>query len=194
MGVGEYWHFYVPALLGRPPIPRRAHLQSALGGSRYVGSGTYGGLSRSFKFFTDASQVMMRWGNARANKYWEHGLPKDHVPDEARIESFIRSKYEYKKFVRPGPMPEPETLEDGPVAAMPVQVRYIREIGVLMAISKRRVNRSKLRPNLRPPLIMITDGPILRLPHRQARRSSRRRQCHSCRHRPRIPRRNRKLH
>jgi stromal membrane-associated protein len=54
---------------------------------------------------------MCRWGNARANKYWEAALPGDFVPDDAKVEQFIRSKYEYKKFVRPGPMPEPETLD-----------------------------------------------------------------------------------
>lgn len=35
---------------------------------------------------------MQRWGNARANRYWEHGLPADHAPEDARVESFIRQK------------------------------------------------------------------------------------------------------
>ena len=61
-------------------------------------------------------EVMLRWGNERANKYWEFGLPPNHIPDEANVSSFIRSKYEYKKFCKPGPMPVPETL-DGPEAA-----------------------------------------------------------------------------
>ena len=65
---------------------------------------------------------MCRWGNARANKYWEHSLPADFVPDENKVESFIRSKYEYKKFVRPGPMPEPEALDGGETTAAPAPV------------------------------------------------------------------------
>ncbi|KAF2397011.1 ArfGap-domain-containing protein [Trichodelitschia bisporula] len=56
-------------------------------------------------------QSMLRWGNSRANKYWEAKLAPGHVPSEAKIENFIRTKYESKRWVMDGPMPDPATLD-----------------------------------------------------------------------------------
>ncbi|MCJ1383353.1 hypothetical protein MMC17_006466 [Xylographa soralifera] len=56
-------------------------------------------------------QSVLRWGNARANKYWEAKLAPGHVPSEAKIENFIRTKYESKRWVMEGPMPDPSTLD-----------------------------------------------------------------------------------
>lgn len=55
---------------------------------------------------------MLRWGNGRANKYWEDKLAPGHVPNEAKIENFIRTKYDSKRWVMDGPMPDPSTLSD----------------------------------------------------------------------------------
>lgn len=59
--------------------------------------------------------VMLRWGNRRANRYWEAKLKDNsggqgHMPREEKIENFIRTKYESKRWVMDGPMPDPETL------------------------------------------------------------------------------------
>lgn len=56
-------------------------------------------------------QSVLMWGNARANKYWEAKLAPGHVPSEAKIENFIRTKYESKRWVMDGPMPDPSTLD-----------------------------------------------------------------------------------
>lgn len=56
-------------------------------------------------------QSILSWGNARANKYWEHKLAAGHVPSEAKIENFIRTKYELKRWVMDGPIPDPATLD-----------------------------------------------------------------------------------
>jgi len=56
-------------------------------------------------------QSVLNWGNARANKYWEAKLAANHVPSEAKIENFIRTKYELKRWVMEGPMPDPATLD-----------------------------------------------------------------------------------
>ncbi|KAJ9619941.1 ARF GAP with effector function(s) [Taxawa tesnikishii (nom. ined.)] len=56
-------------------------------------------------------QSMLRWGNARANKYWEAKLAPGHVPSEAKIENFIRTKYDSKRWAMDGPMPDPATLD-----------------------------------------------------------------------------------
>ncbi|CEO60813.1 hypothetical protein PMG11_05334 [Penicillium brasilianum] len=58
-------------------------------------------------------QSVVRWGNGRANKYWEAKLAPGHVPSEAKIENFIRTKYEAKRWVMDGGMPDPSTLDDG---------------------------------------------------------------------------------
>lgn len=56
---------------------------------------------------------MVKWGNTRANKYWEANLATGHIPSEAKIENFVRTKYESKRWVMDGPMPDPATLSDG---------------------------------------------------------------------------------
>ncbi|KAF8447097.1 hypothetical protein BDZ91DRAFT_803279 [Kalaharituber pfeilii] len=55
---------------------------------------------------------MVKWGNSRANKYWEANLAPGHVPSEAKIENFIRTKYETKRWVMDGGIPDPATLGD----------------------------------------------------------------------------------
>ncbi|KJZ71053.1 hypothetical protein HIM_09553 [Hirsutella minnesotensis 3608] len=56
-------------------------------------------------------QSILSWGNARANKYWEAKLAAGHAPSEAKIENFIRTKYELKRWVMDGPIPDPATLD-----------------------------------------------------------------------------------
>lgn len=56
-------------------------------------------------------QSVLKWGNARANKYWEAKLAPGHVPSEAKIENFIRTKYESRRWVMDGPIPDPSTLD-----------------------------------------------------------------------------------
>ncbi|KAK5196691.1 hypothetical protein LTR96_004319 [Exophiala xenobiotica] len=58
-------------------------------------------------------QNILKWGNSRANKYYEAKLAPGHVPSEAKIENFIRTKYDSKRWVMDGPMPDPSTLDDG---------------------------------------------------------------------------------
>ncbi|ODN92826.1 stromal membrane-associated protein [Cryptococcus wingfieldii CBS 7118] len=54
---------------------------------------------------------IQRWGNTRANRYWERHLKAGHVPPDHKIESFIRSKYESRRWAMDGPPPAPETLD-----------------------------------------------------------------------------------
>ncbi|KAH8666734.1 hypothetical protein BX600DRAFT_511636 [Xylariales sp. PMI_506] len=56
-------------------------------------------------------QSILSWGNARANKYWESKLAAGHMPSESKIENFIRTKYELKRWVMEGPMPDPASLD-----------------------------------------------------------------------------------
>lgn len=67
-------------------------------------------------------QSVVRWGNARANTYWESKLAPGHVPSDAKIENFIRTKYESKRWVMDGNIPDPSTLDVGDAAEAPVDV------------------------------------------------------------------------
>lgn len=60
----------------------------------------------------EQTQSMLRWGNTRANVYWEHALAANHVPNNAKIESFIKTKYDSKRWTMPGGVPDPSTLDD----------------------------------------------------------------------------------
>ncbi|KAI8815761.1 uncharacterized protein EV422DRAFT_548294 [Fimicolochytrium jonesii] len=54
---------------------------------------------------------MVRWGNGKANQYWEQQLPPDFTPPESSIDQFIRAKYERKQYAMKGPVPDPSTLK-----------------------------------------------------------------------------------
>ncbi|CCU83081.1 stromal membrane-associated protein [Blumeria hordei DH14] len=56
-------------------------------------------------------ESVLKWGNSRANKYWESKLAAGHVPSDSKIENFIRTKYETKRWVMEGPIPDPSALE-----------------------------------------------------------------------------------
>ncbi|WWC71710.1 uncharacterized protein I206_105668 [Kwoniella pini CBS 10737] len=57
---------------------------------------------------------IQKWGNRLANLYWEKHLKAGHVPPDHKIESFIRSKYESKRWAMDGPQPrDPSVLENG---------------------------------------------------------------------------------
>ncbi|KAK9458570.1 uncharacterized protein V1516DRAFT_682514 [Lipomyces oligophaga] len=55
---------------------------------------------------------MVHWGNVKANKYWEATLSKGHQPVDTKMENFIRTKYELKRWARPGPVPDPDSISD----------------------------------------------------------------------------------
>ncbi|EPS41991.1 hypothetical protein H072_4062 [Dactylellina haptotyla CBS 200.50] len=67
-------------------------------------------------------QSVLRWGNSRANKYWEAKLAAGHVPSDSKIENFIRTKYESKRWVMEGGMPDPSTLDDSDAEDTPLGV------------------------------------------------------------------------
>ncbi|KAI9303167.1 hypothetical protein BJ944DRAFT_268837 [Cunninghamella echinulata] len=60
---------------------------------------------------------MVKWGNERANLYWEANL-KDMKPNENNIDMWIRSKYEGKKWAMKGPIPDPSTLGGGSTSSV----------------------------------------------------------------------------
>ncbi|THH04798.1 hypothetical protein EW145_g5261 [Phellinidium pouzarii] len=57
-------------------------------------------------------ESIQRWGNHRANLYWEAHLRPGHSPPDHKIDAFIRSKYESRRWARDGPPPaDPSVLE-----------------------------------------------------------------------------------
>ncbi|KAI9353326.1 hypothetical protein DFJ73DRAFT_642244, partial [Zopfochytrium polystomum] len=53
---------------------------------------------------------MIKWGNAKANFYWEGELPPNFEPPESGMDQWIRAKYDRKQYVRKGPIPNPEDI------------------------------------------------------------------------------------
>jgi len=63
-------------------------------------------------------ESIQKWGNRRANLYWEAHLKPGHMPPEHKMESFIRSKYESRRWAMEGSPPaDPSALELGSSAA-----------------------------------------------------------------------------
>ncbi|MCJ1245294.1 hypothetical protein MMC30_002498 [Trapelia coarctata] len=91
-------------------------------------------------------QSVLRWGNARANKYWEAKLAPGHVPSEAKIENFIRTKYESKRWVMEGPIPDPSTLDAEGDDDVPLNI--VQEKAKLDRSSSQRVSSA---PAQQPP-------------------------------------------
>lgn len=72
-------------------------------------------------------ELMVKWGNARCNFYWELKLPENYVPDGLKIENFIRTKYDLRKWVGSLGVPDPLLIRVGEKAA---------DLGGLRAVSK----------------------------------------------------------
>ncbi|GMF99124.1 unnamed protein product [[Candida] boidinii] len=53
---------------------------------------------------------MVIWGNSKANSYWESKLPDNYSPDESKIENFVRTKYDMKKWVASSTLPDPNSI------------------------------------------------------------------------------------
>ncbi|GKZ68780.1 hypothetical protein AnigIFM50267_003525 [Aspergillus niger] len=123
-------------------------------------------------------QSVVRWGNARANKYWEAKLAPGHVPSEAKIENFIRTKYESKRWVMDGPMPDPKTLDIGdddvPLAVVQEKAKIERSASQRVAASSQpAVHRQQQSIDLfadddiAPPARPSTTEPTPRAPPKQ---------------------------
>ncbi|KAK2603540.1 ARF GAP with effector function(s) [Conoideocrella luteorostrata] len=97
-------------------------------------------------------QSVLNWGNARANKYWEAKLAPGHSPSEAKIENFIRTKYELKRWVMDGPKPDPATLDvDGDDDVPLSLVREKQVIERKESIRKASVGSSQAPRNIPAP-------------------------------------------
>ncbi|KAJ9111839.1 hypothetical protein QFC20_002426 [Naganishia adeliensis] len=60
-----------------------------------------------------------KWGNRRANIYWEAHLKAGHIPPDHKIESFIRSKYESRRWAMRSPLPEDPSVLENHTQAVP---------------------------------------------------------------------------
>ncbi|WVN88613.1 uncharacterized protein L203_103824 [Cryptococcus depauperatus CBS 7841] len=65
-------------------------------------------------------ESIQKWGNALGNLYWEKHLKAGHIPPDHKIESFIRSKYESRRWAMDIPLPsDPQTLLSQSSASAP---------------------------------------------------------------------------
>lgn len=97
-------------------------------------------------------QSVLNWGNARANKYWEAKLAPGHTPSESKIENFIRTKYELKRWAMDGPRPDPATLDvDGDDDVPLSLVKEKQVIERKESIRKASVGQSQAPRNISAP-------------------------------------------
>lgn len=64
-------------------------------------------------------ESMVRWGNAKCNGFWEAKLPEGYVPDSLKIENFIRTKYDMKKWAASATVPDPRKVAAPPAPTAP---------------------------------------------------------------------------
>lgn len=62
-------------------------------------------------------ESIQKWGNKRANAYWEAHLKAGHAPPDHKVESFIRSKYELRRWAMNGPPPSNPSVLDSETAS-----------------------------------------------------------------------------
>ncbi|KAH7151869.1 putative GTPase activating protein for Arf-domain-containing protein [Dactylonectria estremocensis] len=97
-------------------------------------------------------QSILSWGNARANKYWEAKLAAGHAPSEGKIENFIRTKYELKRWTMEGPIPDPSTLDADGDDDVPLSlVKEKQVIERKESIRKASLGKSSAPRTLPPP-------------------------------------------
>lgn len=56
-------------------------------------------------------ELMIKWGNEKCNIYWESKLPDGYVPDQLKIDNFIRTKYDLKKWTLSSTVPDPLSIK-----------------------------------------------------------------------------------
>ncbi|ABN66518.2 zinc finger protein [Scheffersomyces stipitis CBS 6054] len=59
----------------------------------------------------DQIENMVLWGNDKCNTFWEAKLPDSYIPDSSKIESFIRTKYDIKKWAASSHIPDPLSIK-----------------------------------------------------------------------------------
>ena len=64
----------------------------------------------------DQIENMVKWGNANVNQYWEDKLPSGYIPDQLKIENFIRTKYDLRKWTMSKNLPDPLSLNKNKAA------------------------------------------------------------------------------
>src|SRR5271163_4942140 len=89
-------------------------------------------------------QSVLKWGNSRDNKYWEAKLAPGHIPSEAKIENFIRTKYESKRWIMDGPMPDPSTLDADGDDDVPLNI--VQEKAKIERSASQRISSAPQQP------------------------------------------------
>lgn len=127
----------------------------------------------------DQLSNMIKWGNRRANIYWEHALPNEYVPTEGRIANFIRTKYELKRWVLSQQVPDPASLDtespssSAPAATSTPPPRVSNESTPLAQVKKSLVSDSKpTSASLIPDLLGDSAAPPSASPTVQTRQTS----------------------
>ncbi|KAI5950569.1 AGE2 [Candida margitis] len=65
----------------------------------------------------DQIENIVQWGNDKCNGFWEAKLPEGYIPDQSKIENFIRTKYDLKKWCLSSTIPNPATIKGKPTTS-----------------------------------------------------------------------------
>lgn len=57
-------------------------------------------------------ESMVAWGNSKANKYWEAQLDAGHIPADGKVDTFIKTKYNSRRWCSHPERPDPDDLSD----------------------------------------------------------------------------------
>ncbi|KAF5313025.1 hypothetical protein D9619_003578 [Psilocybe cf. subviscida] len=87
-------------------------------------------------------ESIQKWGNHLANLYWEAHLKPGHVPPEHKMESFIRSKYESRRWALDGPPPADPSVLDNGAASQPAAAPIAQAAPAPIATSSRPTHTS----------------------------------------------------
>ncbi|KAF2239700.1 ArfGap-domain-containing protein [Viridothelium virens] len=114
----------------------------------------------------EQTQNMRQWGNIKGNMYWEAKLAPEHVPSEAKIQNFIRTKYDLKRWAMDGGMPDPLTLV--PEAGDDVPLNIVKKAQLERLSSKKAapLSQSVRTSKVTAPIDLFGDDPVPTAPPR----------------------------
>lgn len=105
-------------------------------------------------------ELMLKWGNSKCNAYWELKLPEGYIPDGSKIENFIRTKYDMKKWaalLKPDPLAVLVLALALALALSPAPVPVQMQKLAPAVLSKQALRPVKPQPQLASELLLDDD-------------------------------------
>ncbi|KAI8806167.1 hypothetical protein BJ742DRAFT_371383 [Cladochytrium replicatum] len=106
---------------------------------------------------------MLKWGNGKANWYWENELPAGIEPPESAIDQWIRAKYERKQYAKKGGIPNADTIPL-PAGVNPIEINFSdsKKVPTAAKVASAPISPPKSTPSPAPPAtvdLLFGDAP-----------------------------------